>query len=163
MSSVNRCVGSAGKIMKVEEVRENAQLMHATWWWPWDGMTRKHEYLEPLANVQGRVWQQQKQRLTTKTATTTCSPKCLVAAHIVGFRVVLHVDPMLLVVNGVLVASTHSVSQFFHIWTSRTKVLLRCCLSQCDDMPIACDLFLNSALSSTSRSRIQCSTNTASF
>ena len=54
---------------KVKEVRENAQLMHATWWWPWDGMRRKHEYLEPVCDVQGMSVTTAKQRLTTKTAT----------------------------------------------------------------------------------------------
>ena len=69
------------KLMKmVKEVRENAQLMHATWWWPWDGLRRKHENLESRAMCKG-WWQQQKQRLSTKTATSThtftCSPRVL--------------------------------------------------------------------------------------
>ena len=53
-----------------------------------------------------------------------------VAAHIVGFRVVLHVDLVLRVVNGVLVAViVHSIcipnNCMFHI--AKTG-LLRCCL-----------------------------------
>ena len=72
--------------------------------------------------------------LTTKTATLrACSrvPQVFqVAAHIVGFRVVLHVDLVLRVVNGVLVAViVHSIcipnSCIFHI--AKTG-LLRCCL-----------------------------------
>ena len=40
----------------------------------------------------------------------TCSPSVLVTAHIVGFRVVLRVDLVLRVVNGVLVAViVHSI------------------------------------------------------
>ena len=75
-----------------------------------------------------------KQRLTTKTATLrACShvPQVFyVAAHIVGFGVVLRVDLVLRVVNSVLVAViVHSIcipnSCIFHI--AKTG-LLRCCL-----------------------------------
>ena len=68
--------------------------------------------------------QQQKQRLTAKTATLrACSrvPQVFqVATHIVGFRVVLRVDLVLRVVNGVLLAViVHSIcipnSCIFHI------------------------------------------------
>ena len=63
--------------------------------------------------MQGMSVTTAKQRLTTKTATTThtltCSPS-VSSAHIVGFRVVHRVDLVLRVVNGVLVAViVHSI------------------------------------------------------
>ena len=60
----------------------------------------------------------------------TCSPSFLVAAHIVGFRVVLRVDLVLRVVSGVLVAViVHSICipNFCTFHIARTG-LLRCCL-----------------------------------
>ena len=56
---------------KVNKVREYAQLMHATWWWLWDGMRRKRKrkHLEPVCDVQGMSVTTAKPRLATKTAT----------------------------------------------------------------------------------------------
>ena len=82
-------------------------------------MRRRRKHLEPKCDVQGISVTTAKQRLTTKTATRV--PQVLkVAAHIVGFRVVLRVDLVLRVVNGVLVAViVHSIcipnSCIFHI------------------------------------------------
>ena len=68
-------------------------------------MRRKRKHLEPMCDVQGMSVTTATQRLTTKTATQrACSrvPQVFqVAAHIVGFRVVLRVDLVLRVVNGV--------------------------------------------------------------
>ena len=119
---------------KVKEVRENAQLMHATWSGRWDGMRRKRKHLEPMCDVQRMSVTTAKQRLTTKTATLRACSRVLQVfkslAHIVGYRVVLRVDLVLRVVNGVLVAViVHSIcipnSCMFHI--SKTD-LFRCCL-----------------------------------
>ena len=97
-------------------------------------MRRKRKHLEPMSDVQGMSVTTAKQRLTTKTATLRVCSRVLqvfyVAAHIVGFRVVLRVDLVLRVVNGVLVAViVHSIcipnSCIFHI--AKTG-LLRCCL-----------------------------------
>ena len=71
-------------------------------------MRRTRKHLEAKCDVQEMSVTTAKQRLTTKTATPRgCSrvPQVFqVAAHIVGFRVVLRVDLVLRVVNGVLVA-----------------------------------------------------------
>ena len=54
---------------KVKEVRKNAQLMHATWWWAWDGMRRKSKYLESMFDGQEMSVTTVKQKLATKTVT----------------------------------------------------------------------------------------------
>ena len=126
---------------KVKEVRDNAQLMHATWWWPWDGMRRKRKPLEPMCDVQRMSVTTAKQRLTTKTATLrtcSCVPQVFwVAAHSVGFRVVLRVGLVLRVVNGVLVdVIAHSISIpnscIFHIAKKRSFEVLSSHKSICN-------------------------------
>ena len=96
--------------------------------------TQTQNILSQMCDVQRMSVTTAKQRLTTKTATLrACSrvPQVFkVDAHIVGFRVVLRVDLVLRVVNGVLVAViVHSFcipnSGIFHI--AKTG-LLRCCL-----------------------------------
>ena len=77
-------------------------------------MRRKHKHLEPMRDVQGMSVTTAQQRLTTKTATLRAFPRVpqvlFVSAHIVGFRVVLRVDIVLRVVNGVLVpVIVHSI------------------------------------------------------
>ena len=62
---------------KVKEVRENAQLMHATWWWPWKEWDANILSLEPLCDVQGMSVTTAKQRLTTKTATLRACSRVL--------------------------------------------------------------------------------------
>ena len=61
-----------------------------------------------MCEVQGMSVTTAKQKLTTKTTTLRACSRVhqvfQVAAHIVGFRVVLRVDLVLRVVNGVLVA-----------------------------------------------------------
>ena len=92
-------------------------------------MRRKRKHLEPLCDVQ-------KMSVTTTETETdyedcnttrmlTCPQVFQVAAHIVGFRVMLHVDLVLRVVNGVLVAViVHSICIriSFRIFTSRKRV-----------------------------------------
>ena len=86
-----------------------------------------------MCDVQGMSVATAKQRLTTKTVTLRAFSRVpqvfQVAAHNVGFRVVLRVDLVPRVVNGVLVAViVHSFcipnSCIFHI--AKTG-LLRCC------------------------------------
>ena len=96
-------------------------------------MRRTRKHLEPKCDVQ-------EMRNNSKTETDyedsnttrilTCCQVFYVTAHIVGFHVVLRVDLLLRVVNGVLVAViVHSIcipiSCTFHI--AKTG-LLRCCL-----------------------------------
>ena len=97
-------------------------------------MTMGCKHLGPMYYVQKMSVTTTKKRLTTRTATLrACSrvPQVFqVAAHIVGFRVVLRVDFVLRVVNSVLVAViVHSIcipnSCIFQI--AKTG-LFRCCL-----------------------------------
>ena len=85
-------------------------------------MRCKRKHLEPMCDVQGMSVTTAKQRLTTKTATLRAYSRVLhmfqVTAHIVGFRVVLRVDLVLRVVNGVLVLVKRPLDlypKFLHI------------------------------------------------
>ena len=97
-------------------------------------MRRKRKHLEPKCDVQGMsvttTETETDHEDCNTTHTLTCSPMFEVAANIVGFRVVLRVDLVLRIVNGVLVAViVHSIcipnSCIFHFTETG---LLRCCL-----------------------------------
>ena len=108
--------------------------MHATWWWPWDGMRRKRKHLSHCAICKGWVWQQQNRDWLRRLQQLRTRSRVLqvfqVAAHIVGFRVVLGFVLILCFVSSMvflsLWSSTQSVSQILAYFTSLKRVFSRC-------------------------------------
>ena len=103
--------------------------MHATWWWPWDGMRRKHEYLEPMCDVQGMSVT----TAETETDYEDCNnyahahvfPKCFKSLHkLLGFVSCFVLTPRF--VPSMMFLSlwsyTQSVSQILAYFTSRKRV-----------------------------------------
>ena len=125
--------------------------MHATWWWPWDGMRRTRKHLEPSAmwkrwEGQHRDWLRRLQHYGNAHVFMLCfvlilwilaSMLSMVSDASTSSEMVLPVSCIsprkrntkckvlsfwMLWSDGVLSSSTQSVSQIFAYFTSRKRV-----------------------------------------